>query len=77
MKQIFKFLIMFFCIWAGTKSILEIKGSEETYVDMVIDLLVFTVFVGSPALSFWSYQIDKAFGIENSEEEENNNENKQ
>lgn len=73
MKQIFKFLIIFFCIWAGTKSILELRSLEETYLDMVIDLLIFTVFVGVPALSFWNYQIDKAFGIENDDEEEENN----
>lgn len=47
MKKIFKFIIILFCIWAGTKSILEVGRGEDSILSFVIDMGIFILLVGS------------------------------
>lgn len=70
MKKLLKFIILFFCLWVGTKSILEFREPDETLTSAIIDLFLFIIFIGSPAASFWGYQIDQAFGSEEEEKKE-------
>lgn len=73
MKQLFKLTLIFLCIWLGTRSLLKLSNPDQTTFEMIINFAVFTIFVGSPAASFWGSQIDSLFNDD--KEDKNKNEN--
>lgn len=75
MKKIFKFAIIFLCLWVGTKSILQIGRGSDSFLDLILDLGIFIIFVGSPAATYWGNAIDKAFDEPDLEKENKNDEN--
>lgn len=68
MRTIFKFLIIFICLWVGTRSVLSIPSDIDYGYGTIIDILLYIIFVGTPAANYWGNSIDKAF----SEPEEEN-----
>ena len=68
MKYIFKFGIMFFLIYFGTKGIMDVARTEIPSTKLYIDLFIYIMFVGFPAMSYWGQSIENAF----KEEPENN-----
>lgn len=71
MKTIFKFTLILILVWVGIKSIMEVARGEDSLLDLIIDLTLFILFVGSPAVSFWGHAIDTAL---NDSDEDNNKE---
>lgn len=69
MKAIFKFTLIFILLWIGTKSIIDIAKGEDSLLDLIIDITLFILFIGSPATSFWGRAIDNA--INDSDEDQN------
>lgn len=72
MKTIFKFTLIFVLIWIGMNSLMNIAKGEDSMMDLIIDLILFVLFVGSPATSFWGRAIDVAL---NDSDENDNKEN--
>lgn len=74
MKQIFKLALIFFFMWIGVKSLGDFIKGEDTKIGLLIDVILFIVFLGSPATSYWGELMDKIFNSVEETNEENNDE---
>lgn len=72
MKTVFKLALIYFFLWIGIKSIMDIR-TEETMLWVVLDIALFIIFVGSPASNYWGHVLDDLFEIK--KENKNNDEN--
>ena len=61
MKTAFKLIIIFFCLWSGLYSIIHVARGGETFLEVLFYEIVFALFVGIPAVKYWSIQIDEVF----------------
>jgi hypothetical protein len=69
MRTIFKLALMYLFVWIGVRSILKIS-TEETMFSFFLDLVLFVLFLGSPAANYWGSVLDNLLG--NKDENENN-----
>jgi hypothetical protein len=67
MKQVFKFITLFFCSWVGIYSMLRVGKENISLTDFIFYMIVFILFMGGPAINYWSSVIDAAFDKEDSE----------
>lgn len=74
MKQIFKLSLLFIFMWIGVKSLMDFIKNEGSTISLFVDILLFIIFIGSPAMSYWGNLLDAIFDHQDETEEKNNDE---
>ena len=73
MREVFKLTLIFLFVWIGIKSLLDITKDDISSFSLVVDILLFITFIGSPAATYWANKIDNIFKTTEKDNVEENN----